>query len=168
MQSKCIYFAKIQKRQEKINMVTGANTLDDWKEQFYQIFKDSLIGIAILDSNGVFLEVNDKACAIWGWQREELIGKSWRDITHPEDIEKSTHYVSEYEKKSSKYCCIMEKRYVNGTGGVVYCKITTSCIRKPDGSIRCFITHIEDVSHKKLVMELIEKSRVAIQKILDR
>lgn len=40
-----------------------------------------------VDSHGIFTFVNDSYCSVFGKQREELIGKSFTPLVHPDDVQ---------------------------------------------------------------------------------
>src|SRR5882724_6121316 len=50
-------------------------------------FENAAVGIAHVDVTGRFLRVNEKLCEIVGYTREELLAKTFQDITYAEDLE---------------------------------------------------------------------------------
>jgi PAS domain S-box-containing protein len=69
------------------------------EKMFSQAFANSLIGMAILDQNGKFIQVNKTFTKILGYTNTEVVGKSWREITHPDDMEKSICFVESYKNQ---------------------------------------------------------------------
>src|ERR1700759_5548061 len=54
----------------------------DFRASFYS----SAVGQAQVDpATGRYLRVNPKFCAIAGYTEEELLGMTFRDLTHPDD-----------------------------------------------------------------------------------
>ena len=51
-----------------------------------QIFQLSPIGMTILDLSGSFLSANQSFCEAVGYGEYELIGRSFSELTHPEDV----------------------------------------------------------------------------------
>jgi PAS domain S-box-containing protein len=45
-------------------------------------------GIAVVDSDGLFVEMNDAYAEIYGYEREELVGTPWRRINPPDENER--------------------------------------------------------------------------------
>lgn len=135
---------------------------------FEHVFEQSLIGMAILDSDGHFLRINEKACEIWEYTEIELIGKTWQDITHKDDIEESSQFVDSYKNQPPHYSSILEKRYVTGNGKVKTCKITITAIHKPNNDIEYFIAQIQDISIRKDAINCIQKGLEIIKKIQER
>ena len=58
-------------------------SLDSWT--FSRYFEMGLIGMAITSPAKGCLEVNNEICRILGYQRNELLTKTWDELTHPED-----------------------------------------------------------------------------------
>ncbi|HWI15322.1 MAG TPA: PAS domain S-box protein, partial [Burkholderiales bacterium] len=54
-------------------------------ERYRAIFDNAAVGITQVRLDGVLVDVNDKFCEMLGYTREELRGKSIRDITPAED-----------------------------------------------------------------------------------
>ena len=54
--------------------------------RFRRFFDLPLIGMAVTSPERRFLEVNEKLCQILGYPREELLGRDWASITHPDDL----------------------------------------------------------------------------------
>src|SRR5215212_614945 len=59
------------------------------EDRFRRGFVDSPIGMAIISADWRWLEVNDTLCATLGRTREELIGRTPAEATHPDDIPQS-------------------------------------------------------------------------------
>ncbi len=57
------------------------------EQRFRRAFESAAIGMALVDIDGRFLEVNDALCAIVGYTADELIQKTFQEITHPDDLE---------------------------------------------------------------------------------
>jgi PAS domain-containing protein len=57
------------------------------EETFRNAFQHSSIGMVLVSTEGKFLKVNDSLCAMLGYTAEELISKTFQEITHPDDLE---------------------------------------------------------------------------------
>src|SRR6516162_2530972 len=82
------------------------------------IFENAAIGIARVAPDGRWLEVNQRLCDIVGYTREELLTKTFADITHPDDLEldmseKRRMLAGEIDTH------FLEKRYYRKDGSVV-------------------------------------------------
>ena len=66
----------------------GANSaLRESEERFRGAFNGASIGMALVSPEGRFLEVNRALCGILGYTEDELLAKTFQDLTHPDDLE---------------------------------------------------------------------------------
>ena len=54
--------------------------------RFRGTFENAAVGIAQKDADGRFLRVNETYCEIVGYSREELLQRTFQEITHPDDL----------------------------------------------------------------------------------
>lgn len=122
--------------------------LAESETRFRATFDNAAVGIAHLDIDGGWLRVNGRLCSILGYDREELIGLRFQDITHADDIEADLQNtrrllageVSDYTR---------EKRYIRKDGGLVWVSLTASLVRCPDGSPDYLIAIVSDISARR-------------------
>ncbi len=139
--------------QQPINQLWDEiEALRDSEARFRAIFENAAVGIARVAPDGHWLEVNQRLCDIVGYTREELMTKTFSDITHPDDLDADWNHArrllaGEIENYS------MEKRYYRKDGSVVWGNLTVSLVRKADGSPDYFVSVIEDISARKRAEE---------------
>src|SRR5262249_18608793 len=89
------------------------------EERFKSAFRFAAIGMALVAPDGRFLQVNDALCSIVGYSQQELLSKTFQDITHPLDLEADLEYVRQLlGGETDTYQ--MEKRYYHKLGHVVW------------------------------------------------
>lgn len=123
-------------------------TLRESEERFRNIFEHAEIGMVLASPNGAYLRVNRKFCAIVGYTHDELIGMTFREITHPADLEQDLAYLKQVAAGEIDTFA-MEKRYVRKDGGLTWVNLTVSPIRNKDDSIKHFVAVAEDISERK-------------------
>jgi PAS domain S-box-containing protein len=127
---------------------TAAANLAASEERFRQAFDFAGTGIAIVGLDGGWLRVNRTLCKIVGYPAEELLAKTFQEITHPEDLDADLAHVRELlEGKTLHYQ--MEKRYLHRDGHVVWIQLNASLVRDPVGAAMHFVAHIEDITERK-------------------
>ena len=89
--------------------------LRDSEERFRAIFESAALGMALTDLEGRFLTVNAVLLQMLGYQREELQGRTFLDITHPEDRAESWKSFQDL-KVGKREHYQMEKRYLRQDG----------------------------------------------------
>src|SRR5262245_722757 len=106
--------------------------LRDSEARFRAIFENAFVGIARIAPDGRFLEVNQRLCDIVGYTHEELITKTFGDITHPDDLEADLR-VMQRMLAGEIETYLKEKRYYRKDGSIVWGNLTVSFMRKADG-----------------------------------
>jgi len=149
-------------RQEIIQRREAAEALRDSEQRFRGIFDQAAVGVSQMGTDGRYLLVNQRMCDILGYSREELLERSFRDVTYPDDVEASVrgmHRVQANETESFS----LEKRYIRKDGAVIWVNLTASAIRDPAGNVKYGIGIVEDISERKQAEEelvVLNKRRV--------
>ena len=55
--------------------------------QFQSTFENAAVGMSHVSLDGRWLKVNERLCQITGYTRDELLSKTFEDVTHPDDIQ---------------------------------------------------------------------------------
>ena len=62
--------------------------LRESEQRLRAIFEQAAVGVAqIVSKTGEFVRINQKYCDIVGYSREEMMGRTFQEITHPEDLQ---------------------------------------------------------------------------------
>ena len=122
--------------------------LAEANQRFEGAFEDAPFGVAIGDLEGTYIDVNPAMCSMLGYTREQLLGKTTRDITHPDDTEETDEQLEQLvEKGGGRYT--IEKRYMHADGHPVWVRTTVSLMRGTAGEPLYYIGHAEDISERK-------------------
>ena len=126
--------------------VLGRMPAADAADQRYLLAaRHAPIGIAIVSTEGVFLETNERLCRLLGYERGELVGKTFHEITHPDDLALDVAHVQQLlDGHDDTYR--IEKRYFTREGRVLWAQLTVALARDDHGVPLYFISMIEDVS----------------------
>jgi diguanylate cyclase (GGDEF)-like protein/PAS domain S-box-containing protein len=118
------------------------------EERFRRAFEDIRVGMAIVSIDGIFLQVNRALADITGYPEEELIGRSFIEITHPDDLEADLEALREIVE-GERYGYTAEKRYLHANGDPVWIALNTSPIHDEQGRIAHLIAQMEDITERK-------------------
>ena len=133
--------------------------LRESEERFRVTFEQAAVGISHCDLNGRFLRVNQKFCEIMGYTSEELLTRTFRDITFPDDLKVSVDGVRSLLAGETAHYSI-EKRYVRKDGTILWGHQTVSLVSEPTGEPKHCVAVLEDISDRKLAEEeLLHKSQ---------
>jgi PAS domain S-box-containing protein len=120
------------------------------EERFRATFDQAAVGIAHVGFGGEWLRVNQKLCDIVGYTREELLERTFQDITHPDDLQENLDlFVPLMSGEMSTFS--MEKRYLRKDGSIVWINLTVSAACDGKGSPGYSIAVIEDITERKRV-----------------
>jgi two-component system, sensor histidine kinase and response regulator len=134
------------------------------EERFSSAFEYAAVGMALVSLTGQWLKVNQALCDSIGYSVKELRGKTFQEITHPEDLAADLANVRQLlDGEIGSYK--MEKRYFHKDGRVVWVSLGVSLLRDKQNKPLYFISQIEDISEIKRAMtrqqELTEKAQAA-------
>jgi PAS domain S-box-containing protein len=122
--------------------------LRESEERFRATFEQAAVGMGHTAPDGRWLRANAKLCEIVGYSLEEMLGLTFQEITHPDDLANDLAHARRLLAGEIEVYCT-EKRYIRKGGSIVWVKLTVSLMREPSGEPRYFIAVIEDISESK-------------------
>lgn len=126
--------------------------LRESEERFSGAFEHAPIGVALASPTGRWLKVNRALCKLVGYTEEELLTRSFQDITHPDDLPDSQECVRQLTTGESRVYQ-SEKRYIHAAGHLVTVLLNVSLVRDSQQQPRYFIAQIQDISERKRTEE---------------
>jgi diguanylate cyclase (GGDEF)-like protein/PAS domain S-box-containing protein len=124
------------------------------EDRFRRGFVDSPIGMAIISADWRWQEVNDALCTTLGRTREELVGRSPAEATHPEDIGRSRSVVDRARGGAGHQDFV--KRYLRPDGQVVWAAVESIFVpgRRGEG---WFYAHVQDITAQRTAQDAIAR-----------
>lgn len=119
-------------------------------ERFRTAFEDAPIGLALVAPDGAFLRVNRTLCEITGYSESELLGRTFQDITHADDLDADLEQVRRVLSGEIR-TYQMEKRYWRRDGQLVWVMLSVSLVRDREGAPLYLVSQIEDITERKEV-----------------
>ena len=135
------------------------------EEKFKSVFNNSLIGRSITQPSGE-LQINQAYADMLGYSTDELQNKNWREITHPEDVERSDSEVAAIpagEKESARFL----KRYIRKDGKIIWTDMSTFLHRDEHGNPDYFISDIIDITERKQAEEQLRESEASFKAVFE-
>ena len=102
------------------------------EERFRSTFEQAAVGIAHVALDGTFLRINRRFCDIVGYSWEEMLTRTFQDLTHPDDLDADLEHMHQVLADEIKTYA-MEKRYFKKDGKVVWINLTVSLLREDNG-----------------------------------
>ena len=122
--------------------------LRESEERFHSTYELAGIGISHVDADGRFIHANRQLCEMLGYTREELLGLTVKQISHPDDVsvtdvERARLHAGETDSFK------LEKRYLHKSGRPIWVGLTITVKRDEDGKPQYDISIVEDISARK-------------------
>ncbi|MEM7347159.1 MAG: PAS domain S-box protein [Chloroflexota bacterium] len=122
--------------------------LQESEAQFRHTFESAPTGITIASLDGRFLRINQAYCDMLEYTTEELLGRPFKDVTHPDDIEADLELVHKTLRgEISNFQ--MEKRYIAKSGRLVYVLLQVTLVRDTLNQPSHFIAQVVDITNRK-------------------
>ena len=120
----------------------------DRADGFEEVFEAAPIGTGLLDVEMRWMLVNRALCDITGYTSEELLGKRFDGIVHPEDV--GNDHVQRQRLLAGEIPAFqIEKRYFDAAGETVSAILSMSLVRERDGTPLHYIAQLQDISERK-------------------
>ena len=135
-------------KQEIRERQQAEEALRESEERFRATFEQAAVGICQSSLDGRFLRLNQKFCDLVGYTHEEMLNRTWMDITYPEDLDAGLELVQRmWQKEIDTYT--LQKRYIRKDGSIIWVNIACSLVRESSGEPKYTIAVVEDISDRK-------------------
>jgi diguanylate cyclase len=117
--------------------------------RFRTIFEKAAIGIALVAPDGGWLSVNEELCHFLGYRQDELHQLSFKDITHPDDLQVDLDLLQQLtENKIDRYN--IEKRYIRKSGELRWASLSVTKQINPRSELEYFVSIVRDIHARKV------------------
>ncbi len=125
------------------------------------------IGMAITSPESKkWLVVNQHLCQMLGYTREELLERSWSEMTHPEDLaEELQQFQNIIQGQTNSY--IIDKRFICKDGQIVDTVHNVYGIRMPDGRVNRIVTTLLNITDRKQAEMALRESEQQLRRERD-
>ncbi len=128
------------------------------EELFRGIFENAASPMARVDGQGHLIEVNAAFCSMLGYSSEELKGRHFREISHPDDIAQTMALVCQaLQGEGSSFH--QEKRYLCKDGSIRWGLLSATLLAMPDDRPPEFFAVIKDITPRREMEEELREAR---------
>lgn len=131
------------------------------EKRYRTLFEHAPDGIVIANAQGAYLDANASLCAMLGYSRDELIGRSAADIVEPEETGHIDPALQEIQRTNDYY---REWRFRRKDGTVFSAEVTATTM--PGGNV---LAIIRDITERKAAEEEIRRLNTGLeQRVAER
>lgn len=124
--------------------------------RFRAVFENSPLGIIIVGQQSQVIDANDALASMLDYTRQDLLGKTMIDLTHPEDFEEALDMVRQsISDGTSAYS--HEIRLVAKSGQAVWSNIASTMLNDDKGIPSMGVSVVEDITERKKAREELQK-----------
>src|SRR5918993_727639 len=137
-----LYF--VSQIQDVTERKRAESALRESEQRFRGSFERAATGMALVGTDGRFLRVNKSLCEILGYTERELLGKTFQETTHPDDLEFDVEHLRRLlagEVRTYQ----TEKRYLHQDGHVVWALLSVSVVHDEEDEPLYFVSQIQNV-----------------------
>ncbi len=136
------YLRDISERKETEEALRESN------QRLRSTYEHAFVGITETDLSGRYLRINEQFCAITGYTQEELLGRTFIDVTHPDDCEADLEqYSRQMAGEFDAYT--IEKRYIHKDGHTVWIELASTTVKDATGHPLYGVGVIRDITDRK-------------------
>jgi PAS domain S-box-containing protein len=119
------------------------------ERNFRVLFEQAAVGVAQLDSpTGRFLRVNRRYRDLVGYDEEEMLRATWKDVTHPDDFAATADNLRRLIAGTTREIT-METRYVRKDGDVCWVSLTVSPLWESGDEPLHYVAVAQDITERK-------------------
>jgi PAS domain S-box-containing protein len=136
------------------------------EDRFRNIFEKGPLGIALTDPEFRFIKVNPAICQMLGYDEKELIGLTFREISHPDDLKDSLELSTQLRQGTIGDFAI-QKRYIRKDGQFIWANLKVSAIRDGNGEYLYAIAILEDITEQRYAADALKESEEKYKSLVE-
>lgn len=126
--------------------------LQQSEEQFKGAFENSAVGMALVNTEGTYIEVNDRLCKMLGYSNQEMKYLKFQEITHYEDLNVDLDFKEKLDTgKISNFSS--EKRFIHKNKSIIWAHMSVSAAKNNKNEIKYYIVQVIDITERKKIEE---------------
>lgn len=139
----------------------------DAEQVFQRLVRRSGVPMGLSDARtGHFLLANHAFAQWLGYSDDEMLGKSWPDFNHPDDVEATRQLIGQVLRNEIEGYRLT-KRYRHRNGTWLWGDLSISTLRAATGEVIAFIGQIVDVTARVVAEEALQDSERVFRQLAE-
>jgi PAS domain S-box-containing protein/putative nucleotidyltransferase with HDIG domain len=134
--------------------------------RYHAMVDQAAVAIIQASLDGTLMTVNAAFCSMLGYAESELLGRTFLEITHPDDRAMSMALRTSLIATSPFGSPPVEKRYIRKDGTTLWANLAVSAVRDASGQPEYFVAIVQDITERKRQERALDESgrRLALAK----
>jgi PAS domain S-box-containing protein len=132
------------------------------EERYRVTMASAAAGFANVGLDGRYLQVNRRFCEITGYSEEEMLSRTYHDITHPDDLEVHTTQARRVVSGEIPWYSV-RKRYIRKDGSVVWVEVTVGALRDDAGRVYQYVDTVTDITAQKRAQDEVARLNAELE-----
>jgi PAS domain S-box-containing protein len=132
------------------------------EERYRVTLASAAAGVANVALDGRFLGVNRRFCEITGYPEQELLARTFMDITHPGDLDSDLAQMRRLAAGQIPWYTL-EKRYLRKTGPPVWVVLTVGALRDKEGRTSEYVATVTDITAQKQAQQEVTRLNAELE-----
>jgi PAS domain S-box-containing protein len=140
--------------------------LRESQARFGSAFEFAAVGMALVARDHRIVQVNQAFCRMLGYSPDEVVGRVFGDLTHPDDVALSANYHRRLfagEVETYQF----EKRYLHRDGRAIWAWLTVSVVRDAEQRPQYAIAQIQDITERKQAEEREQRTSRGLRAVIE-
>ena len=134
-------------------------------ERYKALYEDAPLAFQSLDINGFFIDVNPKWLQTLGYAKEEVLGKSFTEFMHPNDVAMFKKRFSEFKKHGLVQNAEFKLKKKDGSYLIV--EYEGSLGKNKDGTFKNTFCTFKDITKEYLTKEELKQSNLFTDSLIE-
>jgi len=136
------------------------------RKEFQSYFDGGSVGLSVTGADRKWIELNQKFCQMLGYKKEELIGHSWSEFTHPDD-QTADNVLFDKVLQNDIDSYEIDKRFIRSDGSLLHVTLSVVCLRNDDKSVHHLLASYIDITARKQAEEALSQSNRQYESLIN-
>jgi PAS domain S-box-containing protein len=132
------------------------------EERYRVTMASAAAGFANVGLDGRYLRVNRRFCEITGFSEQEMLARTYQEITHPDDLELHAAQAQRVVSGEIPWYSV-RKRYIRKDGSMVWVEVTVGALRDDQGRIYQYVDTVTDITAQKRAQDEVARLNAELE-----